>query len=131
MLDQERAHLPAVAHLFDHHAGERLAVVIAGRGLEEKTLLLDAGKFGVALINDHVQKRIAHLLGCHLPQVLPLGSTLEMTELDLVVVDGTVERLELKLANLVLLDADLFAPIVEQTYPVAECADFGYLAWHV
>src|SRR5882724_10782800 len=123
MFYQQRAHLPAMAHLFDHHAGERLAVVFARCGLEEPALLLDGCKLGVALVHDQVDESIADLLRRYLAQVLPLLASLPVAELDVVSLDGAEERIEVEAADLVVVHADLFAPVVEQSDPFAEVPD--------
>src|SRR6266404_3932501 len=97
---QERAHLPAMAHLFDHDARKCLAVVLARSGLEEPALLLDRSKLGVALIDDQVDQRVADLLRGDLAQVLPLFTSLPVAELDIVGLDGSEERIEVEAADL-------------------------------
>ena len=54
VIHQQRAHLPTVAHLFNHHAGERAPIPVGRSGLEQFALLLHAGKFGIALIDDQI-----------------------------------------------------------------------------
>src|SRR6266403_1970456 len=123
MFHQQRAHLPAMAHLFDHHTGERLAVVFRGCGLEEPTLLLDGSKLGVALVDDQVDEGVADLLRRYLPQVFPFLASLPVAELDVVGLDGAEERVEVEAADLVVVHADLFTPVVEQPDPFAEVPD--------
>ena len=77
VIDQERTHLPAMAHLLDHDPRNRTPVPVGWRGLEQVPLLLDARKFRVALVHDQVHERVAHLLGGHLAEVFPLLSTFE------------------------------------------------------
>src|SRR5208337_1360689 len=129
-VDEQRTHLPAVAHLLDHDAGNRSAVVFGGRGCEQIALLLHAGKFGVTLVDDHVHERVPHLLGWHLAQVLPLVAAFIGAELNLFRFDRSVERIEVEGLDIVFVDAYFFAPFVEQANPVAEVSDFGYFAWH-
>ena len=130
MLDQQGAHLPSMTHLFDHHASDGATVPIGGRGLKQMALLLAAGKLCIALIDDHVEQRVAHLLGGNLAQVLPFTTAPEVTELDLFGLDCAVESIKLKLGDLIMIDADLFAPLIEQANPVTECSDFCYFAGH-
>src|SRR5258708_33468820 len=94
------------------------------------TLLFAAGKLGVALINDHVQEGVAHVLRGHLAQVLPLGAAFVVTELDLIGLDCAKKRLEVEAPDVIVIDADLRAPIMQETNPITECSDFCYLAWH-
>ena len=74
VVHQQRAHLPAVAHFLDHHPGDGTAVPVSGSAFEEIPLLLHAGEFGIALVDDHVDERVAHLLSRDLAQVLPLAA---------------------------------------------------------
>ena len=90
VVDQQRAHLPAVAHLLDHDAGDGAAIPVRGRVLQQVALLLHARKLGIALVNDHVHQRIAHLLGGNLPQVFPLAPAFVRTKLDLVGIDRAI-----------------------------------------
>src|SRR6266852_197563 len=129
-VDEQGAHLPAVTHLFDHHAGQGATVPVGGRNFEQVALLLNRGKFGVALVDDHVHERVAHLLSGYLPQVLPLTASFEGSELNVVGFDRAVEGVEVKRRDVILIDADLLAPVVEQTDPVAEASDFRYFTWH-
>ena len=76
-------------------------------------LLLDAGKFGIALIDDHVHQRVAHLLRRHLAQVLPLIAAFIGTELDLFRFNRAVKRIEVEGFDVIFVDADFFAPFVE------------------
>ncbi len=85
-----------MAHLFDHDAGDGAAITFRGRGFKQVALLLDAGKFSVALVDDHVHQRVAHLLRGHLAQVLPLVAAFVGTELDLFGFDRAVERVEVE-----------------------------------
>ena len=119
-----------MTHFFDHHAGDGAAVPVGGRALKQIALLFDAGKFGVALIDDQVDQRIAHLLRGHLAQVFPLLRAFERAKLDLVGFDRAVKRVEFEVGNLVVIDADVLAPIVEQANPVTEGSDFCYFSWH-
>src|SRR2546429_5198187 len=50
----------------NHDANERAAIVFAGRALQQVTLLFDGGEFGVALVNDHVEHLVSHLMGANL-----------------------------------------------------------------
>src|SRR2546422_752183 len=72
MADQQVAHLPAVAHLFGHHAAEGLAVVLGGSVLKQAALLLDRSKLGVALKDDQVHESVAHALVRDLNDFFPL-----------------------------------------------------------
>ena len=129
-VDEQGAHLPAVAHFFDHDAGKGAAVPVGGGGLEQVALLLDRGKLGVALVDDHVHERVAHLLGGDLAEVLPLAIAFVGSELDLFGFDRAVERVEVEGLDVVFIDADFLAPFVEDADPLAETSDFCYLAWH-
>src|SRR5713101_3799480 len=129
-IDEQGAHLPAVTHLFDHHAGQGATVPVGGRNFEQVALLLNRGKLGVALVDDHVHERVAHLLSGYLPQVLPLTASFEGSKLNVVGFDRAVESVEVKRRDVILIDADLLAPVVEQTDPVAEASDFRYFTWH-
>src|SRR5438552_18297024 len=93
-------------------------------------LLLDAGEFRVALVNNHIEQSVAHLLRGHLTQVLPLAAAFEVAELNLISLDGTIERVELELGDLVAIDTDLLAPLIEEADPVTEGSNFCYFAWH-
>ena len=53
LVDEQMAHLVAVARLFDHDPHERGEIVFAGRVVDQKALLLVGGELGVALIDDH------------------------------------------------------------------------------
>ena len=55
----------------------RAAIPVGRRSFKQIALLLDGGKLGVALVDDHVQQRVAHLLGRNLAQVLPFAPALE------------------------------------------------------
>src|SRR6266436_9110462 len=93
-------------------------------------LLFYARELGVALVDDHVQQRVAHLLGGHLAQVFPLAPSLERSKLDFLSVDRSIEGVELEAGNLVPIDADLLAPLIEQTDPVTEGSDFWDFSRH-
>ena len=75
-------------------------------------------------------QRVADLLRRHLAQVLPLVVALIVAELDLVGFDGAEERVEFEVFNLVAIDADLFAPFLEQADPFAEGPDSCYFPRH-
>src|SRR5205807_6651190 len=107
---QEGAHLPAVTHLLDHDTGDCAAIPIRGSRFEEMPLLLDAGEFRVALVNNHIEQGVAHLLRGYLTKVLPLAAAFEVAELNLISLDGALERFELELGDLVGIDADPVAP---------------------
>src|SRR5436309_8292218 len=130
MFDEQCAHLPAVAHLFDHHSGDCAAVPVGGRGFKEMALLLDAGEFRVALVNNHIEQGVAHLLRGYLTKVLPLAAALEVTELNLFGLDRAIERVELKLGDFITIDADLLAPLIEEADPITEGSDFRYFTRH-
>ena len=130
MVEQQSAHLPPVPHFLDHHTRERPAIPVRGRGLEEMALLLHGGKLGVTLVDDHVQQRIAHLLGGDLAKVLPLAASLVGAELDFVGLDGAVKRVEFEAGDLVAVDANFLAPLIKQTHPITEGSDFCNFAWH-
>ena len=66
----------------------------------------------------------------HLAQVLPLAAAFVRTKLDLFGVDRAVQRVEFEAGNFVVVDANLFAPIVKESDPIAKGSDFRYLAWH-
>src|SRR5438477_6948249 len=93
-------------------------------------LLLDAGEFRVALVNNHIEQGVAHLLRGYLTKVLPLAAALEVTELNLFGLDRAIERVELKLDDFITIDADLLEPLIEETDPVTEGSNFCYFAWH-
>src|SRR6266849_7696691 len=93
-------------------------------------LLLHAGEFGVALVHDQIDQRVAHLLRRHLAQVLPFAEPLKGAELDFLGFDCAIERVELEAGDLVAIDADLLAPVVKHPNPVTERSDFGNLPWH-
>ena len=64
VVDEQVAHLPAVAHLLDHDPAGAVGVVVRRRALEEVALLLDRGELGVALVDDEVAESVAdRLLG--------------------------------------------------------------------
>ncbi len=113
VVDQQSAHLPAVPHLFDHHPGDGPAIPVSRRALKQVALLLHAGEFSVALVDDHVDQCVAHLLRRHLAQVLPLAPPLEVAKLDFFGLDRAEQRVELEAGNFVMIDANIFAPIVE------------------
>jgi hypothetical protein len=119
-----------VTHFFDHDAGDGAAVPVGGSAFEQITLLLHAGEFRITLVHDHVEERVAHLLSRHLAQVLPLEAALVGTKLDFLGLDCAEKRVELEAGNLVVVDADIFAPIVKESYPIAKGTDFRYFARH-
>ncbi len=130
VVDQQCAHLPTVAHFFDHDARDGPAVPIRGSIVEQVALLLHAGKLGIALVDDHVHQGISHLLRRHLAQVFPLAAAFVVSELDVFRVDRAVQRIEFECLDICRIDADLFAPVVEETDPVTECSDFCYFTRH-
>ena len=83
MIDQQVAHLIAVARLFDHDAHERGEIVLARRVVDQKALLLVGRELRVALIDDHVQHGVAHALVGNLAHFLPAPLALEIAEEDL------------------------------------------------
>src|SRR5437764_15491790 len=88
-----------MAHLFDHDARNGTAVPVGGCRFEKMPLLLYAGELSVALIDDHIQQRVAHLLGRNLTQVLPLAPAFEMAELDFFSFNCAKERVELEIGR--------------------------------
>ena len=123
VLDQQRAHLPTMAHLLDHHAGKRFAIVLARSRLEEPALLLHGSKFGISLVDDQVDQGVADLLRRDLAQVLPFLAALPVSELNVLGLDRAEQRVEVEAADIVVVYADLFAPVVEQADPIAEGPD--------
>src|SRR5437660_9631123 len=93
-------------------------------------LLLDRGKLSVALVDDHIQQCIAHLLRRNLAQVLPLVAAFVRAKLDFLSLDRSIERVELEAGDLVAIDADLLTPLIEETDPITKRPDFCNLAWH-
>ena len=93
-------------------------------------LLFYTGEFSVALVDDHVEQGVAHLLRWDLAQVLPFALAFEMSELDFFGFDSAEEGVELEAGDFVAVDADFFPPFVEETNPVAEGSDFCYFAGH-
>src|SRR5207245_4553958 len=130
MIEQQSAHLPAVPHLFNHHAGERPTVPICRRRLEQMPLLLDTGELSIALIDNQVHKCIAHLLRGHLTKVLPLSAAFEGAKLYLFGFDIAVQSIELEAGHLVAVDADFPAPLFEQADPGTEVSDSRNFSWH-
>src|SRR3984893_16300444 len=130
VIDQQRTHLPAMTHFLDHDPSDGAAIPIGWCTLEQIALLLHAGEFRVALVDDHVDQRIAHLLRRHLAQVLPLTSSFEVTKLNFFRFDRAEKRVELEAGDLVVVDANLFAPIVKQTNPVTERSDLCDFTGH-
>src|SRR5271155_5154496 len=130
MIHQQGAHLPAVAHLFNHDARDGTPIPVSGSILQKIALLLDASKLSIALIDDHVHQRVAHLLRRHLAQVLPLAPPLVRPEFDLLGIDRTIERIEVKGLNVRRVDANVLAPIVKHAFPITEGSDLRYFAWH-
>ena len=130
MVDQQSAHLPSVAHLFNHDASNGAAIPLCGRILQQVPLLFDAGKFCITLVDDHVHECVAHLLGRDLAQVLPFAAALVRTELDLFGFNGAIQRVEVEGVDVFRIDTNIFAPIVEQTDPVTEGSDFCYFSRH-
>ena len=47
-----------------------------------------------------IDECVAHLLGWHLPQILPLAAAFEGSKLDFLGFDRAVKRVELKAVNL-------------------------------
>ena len=76
-------------------------------------LLLDAGKLGVALIHDHVEQSVTHLLCRNLAQIFPLTAAPEMAELDFLSFDRAKEGIEFEFGYFVAIDANFLAPLVE------------------
>ena len=83
VLDQQVAHLISVTGLLDHDAHERREIVLGRSVVHQKPLLLVGSKLGVALIDDHVQHRVAHALIGDLAHLLPAPLALEVAEIDL------------------------------------------------
>ena len=113
-----------MAHFLDHHPQDCSPIPVRGRIFEQITLLFHAGKFGVALIDDHIHQRVAHLLCGHLPQVFPLAAAFVRSELNLFRIDRAVKRVKVEGINLSGIDANILSPVVEQADPVAEGSDF-------
>ena len=126
LVNQQMAHLPAVAHLFRHHAHQAQVVVAVGRGVEEPALLLDGRKLRVPLIDDQIERRVADALVGNVHDRLPAQLALVVTKLDFVVGQLAVLRLELVVAELRRVEANVFLPSVEIISPVVE----GRNSWH-
>jgi len=119
-----------VAHFLNHDPRDGAPVPIRRSIFQKIALLLNAGEFRIALVDDHVHQSIAHLLGGNLPQVLPLAPAFVRAEFDLIGIDRAIKRVEVKIFNILGIDANIFAPVVEHSDPVAKCSDFCYLTRH-
>src|ERR1700752_2681134 len=84
MVDQQVAHLPAVAHFLGHDAAERLAVMFAGRIREKAALLFDRRKLRIALVYDQIHQAVADSLIWNLQHALPFRTAFEGAEFDFV-----------------------------------------------
>src|ERR1700733_10714183 len=93
-------------------------------------LLFHAGKLGVALIDDQIDESVAHLLRRHLAEVFPLAAAFEGAKLNFVSLDRAIKRIEFEVGNLVVIDADIFSPIVEHPDPITKSSDFCDFTWH-
>src|SRR5207248_10696327 len=58
--------------------------------VEQQRYLFDAGKFRVALVDNHVHQGVTHLLGGNLAEVLPLAAAFVVTKLDFFRFDSLV-----------------------------------------
>jgi hypothetical protein len=82
VFDHQMAHLVTMTRLFHHDAHERRKVVLARRVVDEKALLFVGRELGVALIDDHVEHRVAHPLIRNLSNALPPAVALEIAEVN-------------------------------------------------
>src|SRR6185437_8611103 len=123
MVDEEVAHLPAVAHFLGDHAAEGFAVVLAGRMLEEAALLFDGGKLRIALIDDQIEQAIANALIGNFQNAAPLWAAFERTEFDLVRARGTELGGKLVIFDFGIVHTDVVAPDSKQVHPIVEGAN--------
>ena len=123
VVDEQVAHLPAVAHLLDHDAADAVGVVVRGGGLQQVALLLDGRELRVALVDDQVQQRVPDGLVGDLREALPLALAGEVPVLDLVGLQVAVLGLEGVVGVLRQLEADVVLPRPEGVDPVVEGRD--------
>src|SRR6185437_10692503 len=128
--DQQRAHLPTEAHLFNHYARQGGAVPVGRSGLKKIALLLHAGEFSIALIDDQVHQGIAHVLRGDLAQVLPFVAAFVIAEGDLIGLNLAVERVKFEIFDVFAFDANFLAPFIEHADPITEGSDFMNFTWH-
>ena len=131
MVHQQCTHLPAMTHFLDHHPSDSSAIPVSRCALKKIPLLLHAREFSIALVYDHVHERVTHLLRGHLAQVLPLAAARVVAKLNFFRLDRAEKCVEFEAGNFVMIDANLFAPVVKQPYPITKSSDFRDFTWHV
>jgi len=65
-----------------------------------------------------------------LAQVLPLSPAFKVAKLNFFRLNRAEQLVELEDGNFVVVDANVFAPIVKQSNPVTERSDLCDFAWH-
>ena len=71
-----------MALLLAHDPKQALAVVIARRGVDQLALLLGGPEFGVALKENQMEQRVAHVLGGHVENFFEFLASFEFAEFD-------------------------------------------------
>jgi len=84
-----------VAHFFNHHPHNCLAVPVRGRGFKQVALLLNAGKLSVSLIDNQIHQA-RHAFAVSAPGAgSPTCDVFKGAKLDFFGLNGPVERVEL------------------------------------
>src|SRR5205823_8518989 len=100
-------------------------VVIAGRGIQQVSLLLDGRKFRITLISDQVQQRIAYALVGNLQNRFPLWTAGIVAKFDHVRGDRSEFHLELVIVKFRGVETDLLLPLPEVISPVIKCSNLS------
>src|SRR5919197_601700 len=112
-------------HLLGHHALQRQEVVIGRRVVQQVALLLDRGEFGVALIDDQIEQRVADALIGNVHHRRPLALAFVVAELYVRHLRIAELRLELERAQRALGQPNRVLPVFEIVNPVVEVVKFA------
>ena len=109
-----------MAHFFGNDTAKGLAVVFAGRSFKKSALLLNGGEFGIALVDDEVQKSVAHTLVGDLHDAFPLGAAAVGAEFDFVGTSGAEFGFKLIVGDFRVGDPNVFLPNAKEIDPIIE-----------
>ena len=109
--------------LLAHYSKQALSVVFGRRRVDEVALLLGGSEFGIALVNDQMHQRIAHILGRKFQDFFPFSPALEFTELNFRMRRVGVDRIELVALGDRWIEADIFLPLAKEVHPIIEGCD--------
>ena len=87
--------------------------MLAGRMLEEASLLLHRSEFRVALVNNQIHQAITNSLVRNVQHLLPFRASFERAEFNFIGTRGSELRFEMIAVDFGIIHADVVAPNAE------------------